>query len=168
MNCHSAQRLISAKLDGALTASQAATVDAHLAGCPACRAFQEEARGLGAALRARHQPAGPTPEAAWAAVQRELRNGADVRTPAWLEWLQSPRLQWAGAATMALALVVTGTLVWLVRPPMAPPAGARPTTEVRRLTTGLAGASTMVYEDQASGWTVVWVLPKEGKKHARK
>src|SRR5262249_46452498 len=37
VSCHDARELFSARVDGALTDAERAGVDAHLAGCPACR-----------------------------------------------------------------------------------------------------------------------------------
>lgn len=49
MTCETAIELISAKLDGELTADQAAQLDRHLAQCSACRALLEELTAIHAA-----------------------------------------------------------------------------------------------------------------------
>lgn len=49
MTCETAIELISAKLDGELTADQAAQLDRHLAQCSACRALLEELTAIQAA-----------------------------------------------------------------------------------------------------------------------
>ena len=40
LTCEQALELISAQLDGALTAEEAGALDEHLAQCPACRALR--------------------------------------------------------------------------------------------------------------------------------
>lgn len=46
MDCENALELLSAALDGELTAQQQAQLDEHLAQCPSCRALQAELAGL--------------------------------------------------------------------------------------------------------------------------
>lgn len=46
MNCLQAEKAIQETLDGALTARERETLDAHLAGCAACRAAWDEYRSL--------------------------------------------------------------------------------------------------------------------------
>ncbi len=50
MNCDKYLDLISARLDGQLTAQEEADLTAHLHQCPACRAIAEDMKGLHAAL----------------------------------------------------------------------------------------------------------------------
>ena len=42
LTCEQALELISAQLDGALTAEEAGALDEHLAQCPACRALRAD------------------------------------------------------------------------------------------------------------------------------
>jgi predicted anti-sigma-YlaC factor YlaD len=170
MNCGKAQRWLSARRDGVLAEARARRLDAHLQDCPACR---EVAAALGAVtqrLQGRPSPAGPTPEVAWADVQRALRLQADapLREP-FGSRAYSP---WARWARIAAALVVLGAGAALFNflrggSGSVGVANAAPATQVLRVTTGLADAPTMVYEDHETGWTVVWVLPPEDGNHAR-
>ena len=50
MSCEKYLDLISARLDGELTAQEQAELDAHLKTCPACRAIADELTGMHAAL----------------------------------------------------------------------------------------------------------------------
>lgn len=50
MNCDKYLDLISARLDGELTAQEEADLTAHLQSCPACRAIAEDMKGLHSAL----------------------------------------------------------------------------------------------------------------------
>lgn len=170
MNCNRAQEWISAERDGALDPARAAPLHAHLAGCEACRAFAGSLDAAGRLLRERPMPAGPTPDAAWADVQRALRqtpSAQPVFAPI-LEWLGDHQWRLAGAA--AACGVIALAALWRLAAPPVPvpvpaPAGAH-STEVLHVTTGLADASTMVYEDAQTGWTVIWVMPAEGDDHA--
>lgn len=51
MNCKQSTDLILPHLEGELDPAQAAELDAHLRGCPQCRASSDEQRQLGAALK---------------------------------------------------------------------------------------------------------------------
>jgi anti-sigma factor RsiW len=170
MNCNRAQEWISAQRDGALDPARTEPLKAHLAACGACRAFALSLDTAARLLRERPAPAGPTPEAAWADVQRALRqqpSTAPVFAPMW-EWLGNR--PWRLAGTAAACGVIAFTAVWRLATPAVPvpvPTPAAPhTTEVLHVATGLADASTMVYEDEETGWTVIWVMPAEGDDHA--
>lgn len=183
MNCAHAQRLLSTLHDGALPTPPPSALAAHLAACPACRTFETGLTTTGAWLRTRPVPAGPTPEVVWANVQRTLRQGdpsaARTRHTRW-DWLTARPWQFAGGAVAAALILVVALWGWgpadrslapVAAGHVGAPAAAAapshgPTTEVLHLSTGLAGASTMVYEDAQTGWTVIWVLPEEGPNHA--
>ncbi len=59
MTCENAFELISASLDGELTAAEEAQLREHLAHCPACRALQAELAGLQAATQAELETVAP-------------------------------------------------------------------------------------------------------------
>src|SRR5262245_8644373 len=110
MNCRKAQQAISERHDGRLAPGAAARLDAHLATCADCRAFAAGLAAVGAHLRARPGPAGPTPEAAWAGVQRAIRLQQDGPVArGW--WSPQPWLRWASAAALVV-FVAGGALVW--------------------------------------------------------
>ena len=56
MSCEEYTELISAALDGALTPEERVRLDAHLRGCPACRALLDELSGLDRALEELNAP----------------------------------------------------------------------------------------------------------------
>ena len=60
MDCTACREAISARLDDETMAADAGLVEGHLAGCAACRAYLEAARGLQRRLRSR--PAEPAPD----------------------------------------------------------------------------------------------------------
>lgn len=59
MTCENAFELISASLDGELTAAEEAQLRDHLAQCPTCRALQEELSGLQSATQAELEAVAP-------------------------------------------------------------------------------------------------------------
>ena len=46
LDCDQALELLSAKIDGALTAEESAALEEHLAACPACRALLADFESL--------------------------------------------------------------------------------------------------------------------------
>ncbi len=63
MDCDRCREAMSAALDGEADAAERAAIDAHLAGCPDCRAWQRDAAGLTAITRrARTGVAGGGPD----------------------------------------------------------------------------------------------------------
>ncbi len=57
MNCEQAREAASARLDGELDQAEAVALDAHLAGCAACTAWEQDV--VGATRRTRLRPAAP-------------------------------------------------------------------------------------------------------------
>jgi len=108
MDCHATREILEEYRRGELPPDRARTVEAHLAGCPACRALRENDDQLGALLR--QLPRTPVP----AALDRQVRAlGLPARRPR--AWLRRP---WVVAALAAL--VVAAVLApWVRRP--APP-----------------------------------------------
>lgn len=60
MDCELYREAVSARLDGEVTGLQPAALDAHLAGCPGCRAWAEAAQRVTRAARV--VPADPVPD----------------------------------------------------------------------------------------------------------
>ncbi len=100
---------LTALMDGALAAGRRAEVEAHLQGCPACRAERDRlARALRllSALPPAPEPAADFGRRFWARLEAEPAPGA-------FSWIQAGRSwRWiaplAGAAAMAAVLVVGG------------------------------------------------------------
>ncbi|MGW5748974.1 zf-HC2 domain-containing protein, partial [Amycolatopsis sp. NPDC003861] len=59
MNCSDLRESLSARIDGEQPVVAADALDRHLAGCPACRAWQEEATALRRATLVREAPRVP-------------------------------------------------------------------------------------------------------------
>ncbi len=102
--CDRLHLLILAELDGELDAAEAATLLAHLAGCPGCAGLREEMALLSTRLRG----GGLTRHAAPAALQASVAaQAAAVR----------PRRPWRGgsqAASFGAGLAVAAAAAWLV------------------------------------------------------
>ena len=101
MRCDDCRETVSAGLDGEASADDVAAADAHLAGCPACRAWASEAQRLGRRLRVRI--ADPVPDLSSAVVAaagdlRRQRRTARRRT--------AIRLGLVGVAAAQLALAL--------------------------------------------------------------
>lgn len=159
MNCGKAQRWISLEMDGELSPRRLAALRAHLEGCPACRQVREDWVQVGAELRGRKAPAGPTAEAAWADVRRAIRN----QVPAAPEWVFGVPLRWVTVA--AVLLIAAGGAFFFARTANVREAAAQePATQVEMVETGLPDAAPMVYEDAESGLTVIWVVEANGKE----
>ena len=80
MQCTAYREAISARLDGEPLGLPARDLDAHLAGCPGCAAWADDAAAV--TRRARLAPAPPVPdltEAVLAALPRELPRAARAR-----------------------------------------------------------------------------------------
>jgi anti-sigma factor RsiW len=153
MNCHSAQRLLSAERDGALPTGERAGLAAHVAGCAECRRFTAALRGVGEQLKtAAERVAVPDEERAWHDIRRELRATQPARS-----WWQLGR--WAlplGAAAALAAVAVIG-------PSWTDEEG--PQFVARAEFVEVSGdASSMVYVDDKSGWLVVWASAEPGGK----
>lgn len=100
MNCSHARELISARIDGECDGVEVHTLDAHLAQCQLCRAF--EARAVALTRSARVRPAEPVPDLSAAIVRavsplRAKRKGALMGSARWL-------LAWVALCELAFAL----------------------------------------------------------------
>ena len=114
---HDAARAqFSALIDGVLTAAEAAEVEAHVAGCPACRADLAQLRATVTLVR-EVEPV-QVPDGFAAAVRGRLEQlSAAPPQSTWSRWrLALPRLAWswktaAAAASLALVAVFAVNLV---------------------------------------------------------
>lgn len=101
--CEDYLELISAGLDGELTAEESAALEAHLAQCSACRAAQEELAALQAQVAAlRAEPPADLTEQIMARVRAEA---APIPFPAERPARRSRRAWGSLAAVLALALL---------------------------------------------------------------
>lgn len=104
MTCQDVPELLSASLDGELTANEQAKLDAHLNTCPACRALYEDLAGLRAADW--------EPEVPPELTERILANLPAQHTGKVIYWKR-----WGA---MAAAIVLVALAAW--RLPLRPPA----------------------------------------------
>ena len=94
MSCREAMAELSAAADGELAPGRAGTLEAHLAGCPACTAFQ--ARLVALRRQLRFEPVGAVPDVAPRVLETirssELRQGGvDSRRVAFSPWSRHRR-----------------------------------------------------------------------------
>ena len=85
LTCEQALELISAQLDGALTAEEAGALDEHLAQCPACRALRADLSTLHQLLPtlAEEPPAGLKDNIMKAVHASKSASGAGAPGPLW-------------------------------------------------------------------------------------
>lgn len=105
MNCPSARESLGAYLDGELPVEARATIDAHLAGCPACASELEIMRSVTASLA--ESTAIRVPTQLWSEIERRL-NRPVQREP-------TPRNQFLRVRRYALAasvLIAVGIGAW--------------------------------------------------------
>ncbi len=154
MNCHSAQRLLSAERDGALPPGERAGLAAHVAGCAECRRFEVRLAEVAAGLKtAAAQVVVPDEERAWHDIRRELRATPSVARA----WWNLGR--WAlplGAAAALAAVAVIG-------PSWTDEDGSQLVARAEFVEVS-GDASSMVYVDDKSGWLVVWASAEPGGK----
>jgi len=157
---------MSQDLDGELSPRRKAVLKAHIAGCVSCQEAERLWREVGDQFRAQELPVSQSPDAAWADVRRAIRNTEpDVSVeevgPVW-----GRRMVWAMAA---IAIVAVGVLSLYLS---VKPGGIHPVsvaesggTTVEWVETDLPGATPMVYEDEETGWTVIWVVEADREEN---
>ena len=156
--------LLSRYLDGDLSPRETKTLESLLAESEELRALKADFESVGRVLREKTIPQGPTPEAAWANVQRGLRLDRDVPGTASEQGFWGSRLAWA-SAIMTVLLVALG--IWIGTQGAGVPAmAATEPAEVEWVETDLPGAMTMVYQDDDTGLTVIWVQENENGEPA--
>lgn len=185
MNCKEAESLLSQSLDGELeSAGKQSLLREHLESCPSCREMEESWRGFGEFMREEEVPVPESASAglAWEKIHREIRLaespaeegggygfGRKTRSPWFWGW---------GAPTAIAALLVLSTGLYYnfysgsglpsINESPGEFAGApgngigtRTKTKIEFLETDIPGGSTMVFVDQDTGWTVLWVAESE-------
>jgi anti-sigma factor RsiW len=126
MDCKKAQLLLHAYVDGELDLSGSLELEAHLAGCPACRTLRDRLDGLGRQLRAGlERPAAPAELrqrlgealAAASAPPVAARPATATRAQQW-----RPRQLMALAASVLVAVMLSGgATYWNMRSPEGEP-----------------------------------------------
>lgn len=149
---------LEAWFDGELTESEATRIEAQLASDPELKAHLETLKATRRAMAG--TPDAPLDvEAAWSAVEERLEQPAPSDSR---KVISFPRI----VATMA-AILVLGMAVWMPMRKMGGPAenqeGLADESVVQMVETDLENATSIVYLDQPSGWTVVWVMEEESE-----
>lgn len=146
LTCEQALELISAQLDGALTAEEAGALDEHLAQCPACRALRADLSTLHQLLPtlAEEPPAG-LKDNIMKAVHASKCTPFHTRKRQW-RWRS-----WASLAAVLVLVLVGGQAVHLWSPPDN--SGSVPRANLAGLTGaasgGSAGQTAPAQEDRA-------------------
>lgn len=152
---------IAAWLDDELEPEAAIAVEEALRRDPEARAYADQLRSLRSDL-ARAVPASST-AAAWGEFRRRQLDAEKGIVP----MLGIPRL-----LTISAAILIFGMGSWLALRNFSISqsggdvradewAASDPASAVQLLETDIEGASPVVYIDEPSGWTVVWVMVPE-------
>lgn len=118
MMCDEEQIWLSAYLDGELTEAQTATIERHLASCPACRVRFQELRRVSDLLRTVPEPAYPSPERFSSRLLRHLPAAGDPfpvpdRSGPLGEARPPSPFWWLVPSALALAWIILGCLLTL-------------------------------------------------------
>lgn len=147
-------RKLSRYHDGELPAAERARVEAWLRESAEARETGAAFERFGRLLRDEPPPPTPSAEAFAADVRRRIRLQAAGGAAPPAGGLFGSRLRWAGGI-VALAAVF-GMGAWLVKTAiLAPPLVS---ADVEWVETGIPGASTMIYQDDEVGLTVIWLM----------
>lgn len=159
MNRRTAERWMSMAMDGELSPRRQERLDAYLKAHPDVQQIRDEWGHLGAQLRQLPVTPPQTPAAAWQDVQRAIRVGQSEHTSDSVP-TRHFALGWA-SATVAVILMLAGAGVWLVglgNRGMPGPIALADRTQVEWIETDVPDAMSMVYEDETTGLTVIWVM----------
>ncbi|MBI5771472.1 MAG: zf-HC2 domain-containing protein [Verrucomicrobia bacterium] len=156
MNCQTAQKLLSAERDETLGAEVRASLDAHVAGCDACRKLRVVLAESAAAWRVNTAAVRvPDERLEWQRLRRRLDGAAD-EAPA--EARSAWRLfSWRGATILGAAAAVM--LGFFFTPRGGEPSvvtGNAVVAVTDSVEVGSDASAAMVFVDDKSGWLVVW------------
>jgi len=153
---------LAAYFDGELGPQERANVEQWLARDPAARAALAALQRTRATIAAAEEHAHATPsvdsDQAWLELRRRI--AADHQTA---EGIASPRratlLSFPRVLSAAAAVVALGIAVWWPLHHMGHSAPG--VYAVDFLETDLTDSTPVIYIDEPSGWTVVWIVPAE-------
>jgi predicted anti-sigma-YlaC factor YlaD len=161
VNCHPAEKLLSAERDQTLGADARAELEAHLAECAACRKLRTVLAESATAWRVNTAEArAPDERVEWQRIRRRLNGAAmdESRRPGWNVFAVWRGVALAGAAAAMLLGFVFG-------PGLAEQSRGASAAIAATDTVEVAGDATsaVVFVDQKSGWLVVWAAaPADG------
>lgn len=141
-------KILSAWIDESLNPNKMRTVGDAVKSDPDLQARADALRAVGAALREESIAVPVSAERMVSDVQREIRlqdspQSQSFRSPVWVR----------AAAAACACLVLAALLI----PAITGKGSSVVQTEIESVDSGLSGASTMVYTDHDSGWTIVWL-----------
>ncbi len=149
---------LSQALDGELSPRRLRRLEKLLTEDPALADLQEQWLAIGQSCRAQSVEPPQTPEAAWQNVQRAIRLSQDEVAEPTPTAVVGGLWRW-GLSVAAVLLLFAGTW-WGLRPTGEPwatvPVAER--TQVEWVESDLPDAISMVYEDEDTGLTVIWVM----------
>jgi anti-sigma factor RsiW len=162
VNCHPAEKLLSAERDQTLGADLRAELEAHLAECPSCRKRRALLAESAAAWRVTSAEARvPDERIEWQHIRRRIGGETADAQPAWRIFSS-----WRGATVLAAAAAVMLGIF------LVPRESERATPAISATATAMAATDTveiggdasaaMVFVDDKSGWLVVWASATGG------
>ncbi len=147
-----AQFLMSQLLDGELSSTDAAKLEAYLESNPDAIDWMESADALREAKTA--APFKTDRDVAISSIQTAIRDEMDSPANHGGRLLRFPAFARPLAAAAAITLL--GVASWIAIKPAEQEAPLEPAI-VEFVATDIPDASTFVYSDEESGWTIVWV-----------
>ena len=154
-----AQSLMSQLIDGEISPEDADSLHAYLDSHPEAMQWMESTSLIGE--QAGHGTVSTDLESAWHDISEEIRGDA-VKSVNSKNLLTFP--MWLKGIGIAAALVITASLVWIAGPQSDSEVTERYAASesvVEFVETEIPDASPIVYTDERSGWTVVWVTEME-------
>jgi predicted anti-sigma-YlaC factor YlaD len=109
MRCRRAQKLLSRRIDSALSSADAATLESHLMTCAGCRTAAAQLDQAWRALDALADSASAPDD--WAKIEAAAVARGRRWTPFWLRWQPVPIPAAAGVLVAMIALGATGGLL---------------------------------------------------------
>lgn len=155
-----AQLLMSRLLDGELSPSDAGSLHAYLQANPAAADWMENLDTLRSFREG--QAAAPERDAALARISEQVRREVEASRSAG-KLARFPAF-FAPLASAAAVAIVAG-LVWIGFQTESAPSRPPEPAVVEFVATDIPDASTFIYSDEESGWTVVWVESGSGEDH---
>ncbi len=162
MNRRKAEQWISRALDGELSPGRQARLARALENDPALADLRRKWASYRELLRAAIREPAQTPEAAWQDVRRAIRleSGRKDAQPAEIRF--GGRVKWASAMAVTMLLLLGGIYSIQYRARHETDRVAQSDrTIVEWVESDLPDAMSMVYEDEETGLTVIWVLTAE-------
>lgn len=111
MNCTDCSNLLSAHLDGAVSASEEARVTSHLSECAGCRTRLRELQVLKARLMGMASPIAR--EGFWDGMYQQVRQQSRVPSFSWRQLLSLPQVRLPALAAAVVAFIAFGVSVAL-------------------------------------------------------